>query len=171
MEFYDVLKKRHSVRQFEDKQVEKAKLDKIAVAAISAPSAGNLQAYRICLIRSQEKKDELVPAADYQEFLAGAGALLVFCADLRRSESKYSQRGFELYAIQDATIACAYAQLAATEEGLASVWVGDLDPLETSRVLSLNAFELPVSILAIGYPAGPAEANERRPLKEIVREF
>lgn len=171
MDFYDVLKRRHSIREFEDKEIEQEKLDRIIGAALSAPSAGNLQAYFICLVRTGEAKEALIPAADYQEFIAQAPALLIFCADLRRSESKYGQRGFELYAIQDASIACSYAQLAATAEGLSSVWVGDLDPLEVSRVLHLQAFEVPLSILALGYPGGAVEATGRRAAKEMVREY
>ena len=171
MDFYDVLSKRHSVRKFEGRPVEPEKTGRIISAALSAPSAGNLQAYRICLVRSKEVKDALVPAADYQEFIADAPVLLIFCADQRRSESKYGQRGVELYAIQDATIACSYAQLAATAEGLSSVWAGDIDPLEVSRILQLDAFEVPVSILLLGYPAGAAEETGRRPANEMVREF
>src|SRR5512136_910785 len=123
MEFYDILRNRHSVRQFLDKRVEAKKVRAIVDATMSAPSAGNLQSYRIHIIRSGEAKESLFAAAYYQEFLAKAPRIMVFCADLKRAESKYEQRGFELYAAQDATIACAYAQLAAANEQLGSVWV------------------------------------------------
>jgi site-specific recombinase XerC len=44
-----------------------------------------------------------------------------------RSAAKYRERGARLYAIQDATIACAFAMLAATALGLGTVWVGAFD--------------------------------------------
>ncbi len=170
MEFYDVLKARRSVRSFLGKDVEPEKLSAIVRAFISAPSAGNLQSYKVYVVRSPDARSALVPAADYQEFLAKAPVLLVFCADPRRAEPKYGTRGFELFAAQDATIAAAYSQLAAAAEGLASVWVGDFDPLEVSRVLSLLSFEVPVAIVALGYPAKEPEQTGRRPPKEIIRE-
>lgn len=171
MEFYDLLRKRHSVRQFSDKALEPKKVRAIVDAALSAPSAGNLQSYKVRVIRSQEAKDALVGAAMYQEFVAKAPLVLVFCADLKRAESKYGQRGFELYAQQDATIACAYAQLAATEEGLGSVWVGGFEPLEVSRIIQAEAYEVPVAILVAGYTAEKPEATGRRPASQMVKEI
>ncbi len=170
MEFYEVLKTRRSVRSFKDKEVEAAKLSSVLQAAMSAPSAGNMQSYKVYVVRSPEAKAALVPAADYQEFLGRAPVLLVFCADPRRSETKYGQRGFELFAAQDATIAAAYSQLAAAAEGLSSVWVGDFDSLEVSRVLSVMAYEVPVAIVALGYAAESPQPSQRRPANEILRE-
>ena len=96
---------------------------------------------------------------------------MVFCADQKEAESKYEQRGFELYSVQDATIACAYAQLAIAEEGLATVWVGGFDPLEVSRIIQAMPFEVPVAILPVGHAAEKPESTGRKPLKEIVKEI
>ena len=171
MEFYDVLQNRHSIRKFTDKPVEATKIKNIINAAVRAPSAGNLQAYRICLVRTQEVKEALLPAIEYQEFVVQVPLLMVFVAHPPTSEAKYGQRGFELYAPQDATISASYAQLAATAEGLSSVWVGSFDSLEVSRILHLLSYEVPIAILAIGYPNGPIESTTRKPIKEIVREI
>jgi nitroreductase len=171
MDFYDVLKGRHSVRAFQDKDIQDKVLRKILGVATMAPSAGNLQSYKICIVRSAELKEELAGAAEYQEFLAGAPVILVFCADQKLSESRYGARGFELFAVQDATLAASYCQLAATAEGLSSAWVGSFEPLEVSRLLSLLAYEVPVAIIALGYPAGEAEETRRRPLNDVLREI
>lgn len=170
MEFYEVLEKRHSVRDFSEKEIEQKKLQKVLEAAIKAPSAGNLQAYKIYAVRSNDAKEALVPAALYQEFLSGASVLLVFCADKAHSLAKYAERGAELYAVQDATIAAAYSQLAATAEGLSCVWVGAFDPLEVSRIVNAGSDEVPVAIIALGYAKGKALETGRRPIKEIVKE-
>jgi len=47
MEFFDVLKSRHSIRTFAPAPVEPEKLQVISNAANGAPSAGNLQSYEI----------------------------------------------------------------------------------------------------------------------------
>ena len=110
MEFYEVLQRRRSVRSFLEKDIEKEKLSNVLKALMSAPSAGNLQSYVVYAVRSKDAKEALLPAMDYHESVAVAPILLVFCADPRRSETKYGQRGFELFAAQDATIAAAYSQ-------------------------------------------------------------
>ncbi|MFH0737361.1 MAG: nitroreductase family protein [Candidatus Micrarchaeota archaeon] len=170
MDFYDVLRGRHSIRAFQDKNVDPESAKRIIDAAMSAPSAGNLQSYKVYIVSSPEAKAAIAGAAHYQEFLAKAPFILVFCADQRRAEAKYEQRGFELYSIQDATIACAYAQLAVAEEGLGSVWVGSFDPLEVSRIVHAMGFEVPIAMLPVGHPAEPGKKSARRPLKEMVKE-
>lgn len=168
MDFYSVLKKRHSIRAFEDKDIEKEKIENIISAAILAPSAGNLQSYKIFLVKNEQVKKEIAAACYDQEFVADAPVLLIFCADKERAYRKYEERGYALYSVQDATIAAAYAQLAATAEGLGSVWVGAFDPLEVSRILYLQPHFVPVAILPIGYPAERPTIRERRLFNEIV---
>lgn len=56
MEFFDVVKKRQSIRAYKKKEIEDEKIRKILEAANSAPSAGNLQAYEIVLVRDEKRK-------------------------------------------------------------------------------------------------------------------
>jgi len=170
MEFYDVIEGRHSIRAFQDKDVEKEKITKILSTVSLCPTAGNLQAYKIYVVKTKELKEELSEAALGQGPVAEAPIVLVFCADQKQSAMKYDERGAQLYAIQDATIAAAYAQLAATAEELGSVWVGAFDPLEVSRILNIEPYHIPVAIIPIGYPAEIPEGRDRRDLKEMVIE-
>ncbi len=170
MEFYEVLKNRHSIRQFVDKPVEPEKLKRILDAIQSAPSAGNLQAYKIYITQSQETKSALSEASMGQPSVSGASAVLVFCADKARSSSKYQELGEELFSIQDATIAAAYAQLAATSEGLSSVWIGAFDPLEVSRVVNAEPYHVPVALIPIGYAGQDIRKTSRRPDDEMISE-
>ena len=125
MSFFQLIEKRRSVRKFQKKPISDEQLRRILEAANSAPSAGDLQAYLIVVVRDKETKEKLVRAALGQEFIAEAPVSLIFCADKKRSGARYGQRGRDLYSIQDATIACTYAQLAAAELERGRVWVGD----------------------------------------------
>jgi nitroreductase len=165
MEFFDVVKNRHSIRAFKDKKVEEEKLQRILESANAAPSAGNLQAYEIIVAKEQKKKADLAGAAFSQEFIAEAPVVLVFLASPKKSSEKYGKRGSGLYSIQDATIACAYAQLAATALGLGSVWVGAFDPEEVATVVNAKE-EIPVAILPIGYSDEKPYCTSRR--KDII---
>lgn len=169
MKFYDVIANRRSIRKFLDKPVEKKIIAKIIETAMSGPSAGGLQAYKIYVASSNEAKEALVIATDYQE-QANAPLVLVFTADLRQSNQKYGERGEELYCYQDATIAAAYTQLTATAEGLSSVWIGHFEPLEVARIVGAGSYEVPVAIIAIGYPNEKPEPRTKRPIGEILRE-
>jgi nitroreductase len=171
MDFFSVLKHRHSVRAFKEDEIEKEKVDRIIAAAMLAPSAGNLQAYLIFVVKNKEAKKKIASACYGQDFVAIAPLLLVFCADRERSYQKYEERGYELYSTQDATIAAAYAQLAAAAEGLGSVWVGAFDPLEVSRIMELEPHVVPVVLLPVGYAAEQPRMRERRPVNEIVKEI
>ncbi len=171
MEFFEVLKKRHSVRNYLDKPVEEEKLTRILEAANSAPSAGNRQAYEIFLIKYPEKRKQLANTSLIgQNFIAEAPVILVFCSNPSRSSSRYSKRGEQLYSLQDANIAASYAQLSATALGLSTVWVGAFDDKEVLKVLGNPEGLIPVAILPVGYPAEKPHTTSRRKLEDLVHE-
>jgi len=168
MEFFEVLGGRRSVRKFREKEVEDEKLLKILEAANSAPSAGDLQAYEVVVVKDAERKKKLVSAAFEQEFIAKAPVVLIFLTNADRSSKRYGRRGAELYCIQDATIATAYAQLAATALGLGSVWVGAFDEREVAKTINARQNTKPVSMLPVGYADEQPPATPRRKLDELI---
>lgn len=170
MDFFELIKARRSVRAYQNRPVEEEKIAQILSAARQAPSAGNLQAYVILVVRSSVAKQALARAALNQDFLTQAPVVLAFFAHQQLSAAKYRKRGAELYSLQDATIACAYAQLAATELGLGTVWVGAFDDDAVKRVLKAQADWRPAALLPIGYPAESPGPTPRRPLDELAKE-
>ncbi len=168
MEFLEVIKARHSIRVYTGRSIEPEKLQAILEAASLAPSAGNLQAYEIYTVTSRTCLSELAHAALDQEFIAQAPLALVFCAHPARSAKEYADRGRSLYSVQDATIACAYAQLAATVLGLASVWVGAFDESQARKAIGAGFELLPVAVLPIGYAGERPTATLRRPTQDLV---
>lgn len=169
-DFFETVRRRHSVRKYHpDMAVEPEKLNAILEMACAAPSAGDLQAYRIVVVDKPEQRGALRRAADDQPFISQAPVCLVFCADRPRSARRYGERGHTLYAVQDATIAATYAQLAVVAAGMGSTWVGDFDAAEVARILNLDQDLVPVAILSVGYPAELPEATPRRRLDEVIR--
>ncbi len=170
MNFFDLIQARRSIRTFQSKFLEQEALQKILEAANIAPSAGNLQAYVILVIRKPETKLALSRAALNQDSLVQAPVVLAFFARQQMSAAKYKRRGEELYSVQDATIACAYVQLAAVELGLGTVWVGAFDDDTVKHILKAQADWRPVALLPIGYPAESPKPTQRRLLNELVRD-
>jgi Nitroreductase len=168
-DFFETVRHRHSVRKYRtDMAVEPEKLHAILEMASAAPSAGDLQSYHIDVVTDPALRHSLVEAAAGQAFLAEAPVILVFSSHGERAAAKYGDRGRQLYALQDATIAATYAQLAAAAAGLGSTWVGQFDEAAITRQLKLGPGLQPIALLTIGYPAELPEPTPRRHLTEVV---
>ena len=169
-DFFETVRHRHSVRQYQgNTPIEREKLHAILEMACAAPSAGDLQAYQIFVIHNQQTRDALRQAAADQAFLSAAPVCLVFCADTERSAERFGERGRELYALQDASIAATYAQLATVAAGMASTWFGYFDEPQVSELLKLKAGLKPIAMLSIGYPAELPEPSPRRRMDEVIK--
>ena len=171
-DFFETVRHRHSIRTFrDDLPVEPEKLHAILEMASAAPSAGDLQSYHIYVVQNDEKRKLLNAAAVDQPFIAEAPVSLIFCSDPQRASGKFGDRGEQLYALQDATIAASYAQLAIVAAGLGSTWVGHFDEEKLKSSLELEAGLQPVAILCVGYPAELPEETPRRHLDEVVTQL
>lgn len=170
MDFFEVVRKRRSIRVFKDQPVGDDQLQRILEAVNQAPSAGNLQAYEVYVVRGAAQRSALAKDAGDQEFLAQAPVVLVFCAHAGRAEVRYGQRGRELYSVQDAAIACTYAMLAATALGLSSVWVGAFDEEAVASAIVAPRGQRPVSMLPIGHADEAPARSVRRELSDLVHE-
>lgn len=168
MEFFDVLKARHSIRAYTKTPVEDEKLGQIFEAINQAPSAGNLQAFEVYVVTTGVDRAELADAALGQDFVTQAPVVLVFCAHATRSAERYGKRGTDLYCLQDATIACTFAMLAARALDLSSVWVGAFDEGKVSRIINAPQSHRPVAMLPIGYAAEGPRIRPRRELSDLV---
>ena len=170
MDFSSLIESRRSVRKFQSKPVDDAILQRILDAANSAPSAGNLQAYEIVVVRDEETRKALAAASHGQEMIAQAPVALVFFANPSRSSKKYGERGSSLYCIVDASIAVSYAQLAIANEGLGTVWVGAFDDDEVRKITNAPAALIPVAILPVGYAAEKPDKKPRRTVRDLVKQ-
>ncbi len=164
MRFFEVVEGRQSIRKYQAREVEAEKVTAILETANRAPSAGNCQSYQVYLVRGASRRD-LVAATYDQQFVGQAPLALVFCKDPSRCE--YAPQ--EMYALEDATIACTFAMLAATAMGLATCWVGAFDAKRVARVIGCPDHQTPMSILPIGYADEEPERTPRRELSDLVQ--
>ncbi|MEM5811448.1 MAG: nitroreductase family protein [Candidatus Aenigmatarchaeota archaeon] len=103
-------------------------------------------------------------AAYSQDFIKEAPVVLVFCANSFRSEIRYGERGRDLYCIQDATIACTFAMLAATSLGLGCCWISAFDEKMVKSIFKIK------NLKPIGYLAEKPYITKRKDLNDIVHE-
>ena len=162
---YNVMLNRRSQRKFENKEVENWKLDIIFAAADTAPTAGGFQGFDIYHIKNYDTKTKLVVAANNQPYV-NAPVVLVFCMNPTRVKMQFPPEILKKFSIQDATLAAAYAQLAAHSLGLSSIWIGMIDEKKVMEAIGTDL--IPSSILCIGYPKKVLQPKPKRALSELI---
>ena len=164
---FRIMASRRSTRNFDTtKFIEQWKIDKILAAADTAPTAGNFQGFEVVYIKNKEIKKRLVEAANNQPYV-NAPLVLVFCIDPSRVKMNFPPEILTKFSLQDATLAAAYSQLAASALGLSSIWIGMIDEEKVKQIIETNL--KPSSILCIGYPQNKRPPKSRRKLKELIR--
>ncbi len=126
-------------------------MKEILGAANSAPSAGNLKAREIVVVKDLKTKKALSKAALGQNFVAETPIVLVFFAIPEKSGKQYGERGRNLYSIQDATISASFAWLQAVDLGLSCCWVGAFNEEKVKEILKVPQNWQPIAILPVGY--------------------
>jgi len=164
MEFFDLVNGRQSVRAYASQPIEDEKLQKILEATNRAPSAGNFQSFEIYVVADEAKRKIVADATFDQKFIVQAPVSLIFGMNPARCQYQPA----ELYAMQDTTIACTFAMLAAHALGLSTCWIGAFIPAKVAAAAGLPDGITPVAILPIGYPAEQPERTSRRELSDIV---
>ncbi len=162
-----IIKERRSVRSFQKKDIPDDVITKLIDAIVWAPSAGNLQARKFYFVKSDKMKRDIATAALNQNFIAEAPLVVVGCTD-RRIESRYGDRGINLYSIQDAACSIMNMMLTAWENGLGSVWVGAFRESDVFEIFDMPNNLRPVAIVPVGYPLRIPSAPPRVSPKEAI---
>jgi nitroreductase len=165
MEFFELIKKRYSVRAYISKPVERGKLKKILEAAILAPTAANRQPFRLLVVKTEGRQAGLKRIYGRDWFVQ---APLAVCACAVNGESWVRKDG-KNYAEVDATIAFTHLILAAHDLGLGTCWIAAFDPAAARDVLKLPAELEPVAFTPLGYPADEGKPKRRRPASDLVQ--
>lgn len=166
-DLFRVISTRRSTRNFDTSRlVEQWKIDKILAAADTAPTAGNFQGFEVFFVKNKEIKKRLVEAANNQPYV-NAPVVLVFCMDQSRVKMNFRPEILAKFSLQDATLAAAYSQLAASALGLSTIWIGMINEDKVKQIIGTDL--KPSSILCIGYPQKSRPPKSRRKLKDLVR--
>jgi len=169
VEFTDILKTRRAIRKFSDKDVPEELVKEIIELANFSPSAGNVQARAVVVVKDQAIIEKIrAVARGLSRFEGRISVILVILAKPQESEERYEERGKNLYALQDATIFASYMQLIATDKGLSTCWVGSFKESDIEEILDLPEDVKPVAMIPLGYASETPEMKERKSLNEII---
>ena len=165
MDVMEEIKKRCSVRNYQDRAVETEKLECIFEAARLAPSASNRQEWRFIVVRDKNVRQRLMQAAKDQAFVGQASVVIVACA---KTDNHAMTCGQQCYPI-DVAIAIEHMALKAIEEGLGTCWIGAFYEDKVKEILGIPKDIRVVALLALGYPVKlRPKPKDRLRLKEIV---
>ncbi|MBC7958269.1 MAG: nitroreductase family protein [Vallitaleaceae bacterium] len=164
MEFFEVIEKRYSVRGYTADPVEVEKLDKILEAALLAPTACNLQAFKILVIKTEGFKEELRKIYK-SEWFVEAPYVLCVCSI---PESSWIRRDRKNYSDVDAAIVMDHLILAATDLGLGTCWIGAFDVDAARKVLDIEGDLEPIAFTPIGYAKPITVKKSRKSLEDLI---
>jgi nitroreductase len=179
MEVFDAIVNRRSVRSYKPDPIEETKLQRVLEAVRCAPSAQNRQPYRFIVIRDPEVQAQVRTCYKKDWYLRNRPpVIIVACAVLEESWMKgprstdglrdYGDERFADYWKVDTAIAMQNLMIAATGEGLGTVWIGGFNEACLRRVLRIPSTMRVVAMTPLGYPAPePADARPRRPKKRL----
>lgn len=152
MDALECIKTRRSIRKFKREPVEWIKIGKILEAGLAAPSAGNLQDFRLMAVTDEGKRKKLAHFCMDQLWMINAPVFIVVNSTFEKTKRYYGVRGERLYSIQSAAAATQNILLAAHAQGLGACWVGAFDEDSVAELLNIPGYCRVQAIVPVGYP-------------------
>jgi len=192
MELREAIRRRRMVRNFEDRPVPAASLERILDHARRAPSAGHTQGASFLVLEGADEVGRFWDCTFPAERRAGfrwpglfrAPVVILPCASKEAYLDRYAEpdkgwadRSEARWPVPYWDIDCGFATMAmlltAVDEGLGALFFGVFDGLPALRAAFGIPDELhPIGALAVGWPApdeaSPSLGRGRRPEGEVI---
>ncbi|MCL5985155.1 MAG: nitroreductase family protein [Actinobacteria bacterium] len=166
MQLLELMRSRHSIRGYSNREIEKEKLDYVIEAFRVAPSAKNIQPWHLVVVNDRGIINKLVPACNNQAFIAEAPIVIAVIGD---EENAYGRMGgYANSLFVDIGIALEHLILAAWEKGLGTCWIGAFKEEEVKGILNIPKDLRVVALTPLGYPDAEPRDRGRKSVREIV---
>jgi len=174
VEFGDVVRKRHMVRNYTTESVDRDSVDRIVDAAVRAPSAGFSQGQRFVVVTDAETRKAVAYAAGESEYVekgfdawvSKAPVHIVLCADKQSYLDRYAESdksGTEDWTVPywwvDAGLSLMAILYAAVDEGLAAGFLGGHALKNLHDALDIPNDILIAGVVTIGHAAPDRETS------------
>lgn len=167
MEFLELAKQRYSCRKFAERTVEEDKIAKILEVAQVAPTAHNIQPFKIWVVEKEEDIEKIKLATPCH-----FDAKLFFVLGANADEGwtrKYDDRKF---ADVDTSIVGTHMMMEIQDLGLATTWVGHFKSQVMAEQFPMMAGYDLIGIFPVGYAAEDAKPIDmhfqRKSMDELV---
>ncbi len=175
MDFQELLARRQSVRRYQEKLVEKEKLDLLVESVRLAPSACNSQPWKLLMVDDPALKDKVAKATfsktiAFNKFAVEAPVIAVFVLEKAKL---IAQIGGSLknreYPLIDIGIAASQFCLQAAELGLGTCMLGWFNEKKIKKLLNIPAKKRIGLVVALGY--GPEGYKQRQKIRKANSEM
>jgi nitroreductase len=166
METWDAYRSRRNIREYADRPIEDAVLDRILDAGRRAPSAFNAQPWDFVVVTTRPGLEELASVWQGARHVARSAATIAITTPIQSDPDKARWAEFDL---GQAMMAMA---IVATDQGIASAHAIIGDQQRCRELLHMPDTHRGAYLLALGYPASgalaPSDKLDRRALDEVV---
>jgi len=175
MDFPELIRIRQSVRAYQNRPVEREKLEKLIEAVRLAPSASNSQPWKLIIVDDPEIKNQVARATfsaliSFNRFAPQAPILAVLTMErpklVTQIGARLKDRDFSLI---DIGIAAEHFCLQAAELGLGTCMLGWFDETAIHKVLAIPEKIRIGLVITLGYaaPGTPIRAKIRKNTKQM----
>ena len=164
MRFLDLTKQRYSCRSYQERAVEKEKIEYVMECVRMSPSAVNRQPWRFRVVESEADRQRLCQCYN-REWFATAPTYII--ASVLHDEEWVRSDG-KHHGNIDVAIAVEHLCLAAAEQGLGTCWVCNFDVELCSRLFDIPANEEVAVLIPLGYAADEPKEKVRKNIDAIV---
>lgn len=163
MTVFDAIQARKSIRKYKADAVSEADLRKVLEAGVLSPSAKNMQMYKFLVITDAERNKKMRKACGGQNMIGQAPVSIVMLSKSERMMPIGLEAG-----IIDTSIALSFMMLQATELGLSTCWLGNVDAPKLKEILEIPEEYTIVAVTPLGYADEEGIKRTRKPFEELV---
>ena len=160
----EAIKKRQSIRSYQDKEIPEEIINDILEACRLAPSASNRQSWKFIVVKDKQLKKKLVPACRNQKFVGEASVIIAGCATNLEHIMPCGEHSYPI----DLGIALDHISLQAAALDLGTCWIGAFYQDKVKNILGIPKGVRVVSLMTLGFPIELGIKTMRKPLTEIV---
>lgn len=175
MSFEELINQRQSVRKYQNKPVERRKLEKLIEAVHIAPSACNSQPWKLIIVNEPQLKNEVANATiskaiSFNKFALEAPVIAVLVMEkaklVARIGGRIKNREYPEY---DIGIAAEHFCLQAAELGLGTCMIGWFDQKRIQKLLNIPRNRKIGLLITLGY--APEDYKMRKKIRKSRQEI
>ncbi len=194
MEFKEIVTQRYATKQFTSVKIPEERIRELIELIRLAPSALNLQPWRIKVVGDEKTKAALAPAVFGQQHAIVCSHLIILCANtdtddvIAKADKSMREAGFPderrngmmtmaknlkdnfslSWAQQQVYLALANAVNGAKALGFDSCPMTGFDPSALSKILGLPSHIVPTALCPVGYAADAPMPKARLSLADLM---
>lgn len=166
MELSEAIAARHSIRKFRQEPVAQELVRVLVEAAVLAPTASNLQAWRFFAAT----EPGLVHKLDlFSPGLSGNPPVIIaICSDLEEVSRRGSKHSLDYGCMMDASMAAENLMLKAVDLGLGTCAIKSYNEVAVRKLLNLPQHMRLEILISVGWPEGEPRAPKRKDMAEVL---